>query len=70
MESREEMSGTVNEIEKDVTLNSEPAIEAGETEVRNEQVTADQAEAPAQPVEQPVAEEAPAAEAPAAEEAK
>ena len=67
MESREEMSGPVNELEKDVTLNSEPAIEAGETEVRNEQVTADQAEAPAQPVEQPVAEEAPAAAEPAPE---
>lgn len=38
MESREEMSGAVNELEKDVTLNSEPAIEAGETEVRNEEV--------------------------------
>ncbi|MBR1474782.1 MAG: DUF349 domain-containing protein [Muribaculaceae bacterium] len=37
MESREQMSGPVNEIEKDVTLNSEPAIEAGEAEVRNEQ---------------------------------
>ena len=44
MESREEMSGSFNELEKDVTLNSEPAIEAGETEVRNEQETQNVAE--------------------------
>ena len=67
MESREEMSGPVNELEKDVTLNSEPVIEAGETEVRNEEVTTP---APEQ-LEAPVVEEAveePVAEAPAAEE--
>ena len=38
------MSGSFNELEKDVTLNSEPAIEAGETEVRNEQETQNVAE--------------------------
>lgn len=67
MESREEMSGPINELEKDVTLNSEPVIETGETEVRNEEVTTP---APEQ-LEAPVVEEAveePVAEAPAAEE--
>ena len=53
MESREEMSGPVNELEKDVTLNSEPATEAGETEVRNDEVTNEGAQ-PAN--EQPTAE--------------
>ena len=38
MESREEMSPSMKNLEQDVTLNSEPAIEAGETEVRNEEV--------------------------------
>lgn len=44
------MSGSVNELEKDVTLNAEPVIEAGETAVRNEEMTA--TEATAQPMEQ------------------
>lgn len=62
MESREEMSGPINELEKDVTLNSEPVIEAGETEVRNEEVTNPEPEQPAIPiaeesVEEPVAQE-------------
>ena len=44
------MSGSVNELEKDVTLNAEPVIEAGETAVRNEEMTA--TEASALPMEQ------------------
>lgn len=44
------MSGSVNELEKDVTLNAEPVIETGETAVRNEEMTA--TEATAQPMEQ------------------
>ncbi len=44
------MSGSVNELEKDVTLNAEPVIEAGETAVRNEEMTA--TEATALPMEQ------------------
>lgn len=36
MEEREEMSGSINNIEKDVTLNSEPVIKTGETEVVND----------------------------------
>jgi len=39
------MSGSVNELEKDVTLNAEPVIEAGETAVRNEEMTATEASA-------------------------
>lgn len=68
MESREEMSGPVNELEKDVTLNSEPVIEAGETEVRNEEVTNPAPEQPAAPVVEEEAVEEPVVEEPAAEE--
>lgn len=68
MESREEMSGPVNELEKDVTLNSEPVIETGETEVRNEEVTNPAPEQPAAPVVEEEAVEEPVAEEPAAEE--
>lgn len=38
MESREEMSSPLENQEMDVTLNSEPATNTGETEVRNEEV--------------------------------
>ena len=62
------MSGPINELEKDVTLNSEPVIEAGETEVRNEEVTNPAPEQPAAPVVEEVAVEEPVVEEPAAEE--
>ena len=55
MESREEMSPSMKNLEQDVTLNSEPAIEAGETEVRNEEVNNPEPEQPVAEVqEQPV----------------
>ncbi len=62
------MSGPVNELEKDVTLNSEPVIETGETEVRNEEVTNPAPEQPAAPVVEEEAVEEPVVEEPAAEE--
>ena len=55
MESREEMSPSMENLEKDVTLNSEPVIETGETEVRNEEVNNPEPEQPVAEVqEQPV----------------